>query len=262
MAIIADFMLVWLPAPTLALAPRGGAASLGLFGRVFAGCPDNAFQKVPSGMEPFTLAQRLGAPVRNGMKLFAVGIGARCARARGAFASRGKGRYKKPVAVFVSLLDRCSSSATTPTIKRQRQRQQNKTNQQQHSFVGVAVTNTLVALRKALDPAFAPLNAPQNVLATSAAYGLYMSTSSNLRYQLLAGVIEERGIETVFKGQHTLCAALSFVVRTANTFVGSLLWVDFVRLLGMQKAGGEDDAKKACCAGGKKGGKKDDKKKK
>jgi hypothetical protein len=31
---------------------------------------------------------------------------------------------------------------------------------------------------------------------------------------------------------------LSLVVRTANTFLGSLLWVDFIRLLGMQKAGG------------------------
>lgn len=56
------------------------------------------------------------------------------------------------------------------------------------------------------------------------------------RYQVLAGVVEERGIETIFKGNYKLCAALSFLVRTGNTFLGSLLWVDFVRLLGMQKA--------------------------
>ena len=53
---------------------------------------------------------------------------------------------------------------------------------------------------------------------------------------LHAGVVEERGIETLFKGNHQLCHLLSFVVRTANAFVGSLLWVDFVRLCGMQKA--------------------------
>jgi hypothetical protein len=64
-----------------------------------------------------------------------------------------------------------------------------------------------------------------------------MSVSSNLRYQIVAGIIEERGIETIFKGQHQLCHALSFIIRTANTFVGSLLWVDFVRLCGMQKSG-------------------------
>ena len=51
-----------------------------------------------------------------------------------------------------------------------------------------------------------------------------------------SGIIEERGIETIFRGQHQLCHALSFIIRTANTFVGSLLWVDFVRLCGMQKA--------------------------
>lgn len=46
-------------------------------------------------------------------------------------------------------------------------------------------------------------------------------------------------------------------MRTANTFLGSLLWVDFVRLLGMQKAGGGDaddaaDAKKKGAKGAQK----------
>lgn len=62
MAIIADFMLVWLPAPTLSFAAAGaakkGAGSLfDVFGRMFAGCPDNAFQKVQPGMPSFTLMQ-------------------------------------------------------------------------------------------------------------------------------------------------------------------------------------------------------------
>ncbi|GBF89992.1 hypothetical protein Rsub_02698 [Raphidocelis subcapitata] len=179
MALIADFMLVWLPAPTFALGD-GRASRFDPLGRAFAGCPDNAFQLVQPGMAPFTPLQRLGAPVRNGTKLFAVGCGA--------------------------------------------------------SFVGVAVTNGLIALRGVLDPGFAPLNQPQNVLATSLAYGVYMATSSNIRYQIVAGVIEERGIERLFAGNYRLCAALSLLVRTGNTFLGSLLWVDFVRLLGMQRA--------------------------
>jgi hypothetical protein len=130
MAIIADFMLVWLPAPTFALgapqqvrrawarARRAGnrratrassasrspgrraarsrllalalrcthlsqSAAANPLARLFSGCPDNAFQKVQPGMAPFTLAQRLGAPVRNGLKLFCVGTGARWARRRG-----------------------------------------------------------------------------------------------------------------------------------------------------------------------------------
>jgi hypothetical protein len=75
------------------------------------------------------------------------------------------------------------------------------------------------------------------VLATSLAYGAYMATSSNLRYQLVAGVIEERGIETAFAGNYRLCGALSLLVRTSNTFIGSLWWVDWIHFLGMQSSG-------------------------
>lgn len=182
MAIIADFMLVWLPAPTYSA--KGGAAVAGFnpLGKLFAGCPDNAFQKVPPGYAPFSFGQRVGAVVRNGAKLFAVGC---CA-----------------------------------------------------SLLGVGITNTLTAAREMLDPNFVPLNPPQDVLIMSAAYGSYMASSSNLRYQILAGLVEERGIEAVFKSNPAACAVLSFIVRTGNTFLGSLLWVDYIRLLGFQKAAG------------------------
>lgn len=68
----------------------------------------------------------------------------------------------------------------------------------------------------------------------------------------MAGILEERGIESIFKGNSGLCNTLSFIIRTANTFLGSLLWVDFVRLLGMQSA----QPKPAPVAAGKKGKKK------
>ena len=45
--------------------------------RYFASCPDNAFQRVPPGMDAFTMGQRIGAILRNGSKLVAVGFGAR-----------------------------------------------------------------------------------------------------------------------------------------------------------------------------------------
>lgn len=187
MALVADFMLVWLPAPTYAAnkSAIGGSARAGLLAPInnlFKGCPDNAFQKVPPGYQPFTLGQRCGAVVRNGAKLFGVGF-------------------------FASLL-------------------------------GVGLTNGLIAIREIMDPTFVPLNAPQDVATMSAAYGLYMASSSNLRYQILAGVLEERGIEVVFRNNPAICAALSFAVRTGNTFLGSLLWVDFLSILGLQKIGG------------------------
>lgn len=44
-------------------------------------------------------------------------------------------------------------------------------------------------------------------------------------------------VQTLFAGNQKLCHALSFVLRTANTYLGSLLWVDFIRLLGLQPKG-------------------------
>jgi len=43
MALVADFMLVWLPAPTVALRPPL-AVSAGTIAKFFYGCPENAFQ--------------------------------------------------------------------------------------------------------------------------------------------------------------------------------------------------------------------------
>lgn len=184
MAIFADFLLVWLPAPTLvyrsSTAALKAAGKTGAWGRWWANLPENAFQVVQPGMEPFSFAQRFGAILRNGSKLF--GVGLVC------------------------------------------------------SFAGVAITNTLVKLRELLDPSFKNKNPPQDLLKMSTAYAAYMAISANLRYQIVAGIIEERGIEIAFMGRPQLCKALSTVVRTGNTFLGSLLWVDFIRMLGMQKS--------------------------
>ena len=192
MALIADFMLTWLPAPTLPLSPKLAASSSGLT-RFLAGCPDNAFQ-IATAARPFSVAQRAAAVARNGAKLFVVGTGA--------------------------------------------------------SIVGTGVTNGIIAARKALDPKYAQKGEDMDIVRQSAAYGLYMSTSSNLRYQLLAGVIEQRMIEPLLHPYPFASAAASFVVRTGNTFVGSLLWVDFVRLLGLQK---QKAPAAAPAAAGKKG---------
>lgn len=41
------------------------------------------------------------------------------------------------------------------------------------------------------------------------------------RYQLIAGVVEQRGIERIFENNPRITNALSFVARTGNTFLGS-----------------------------------------
>ncbi|CAA6668977.1 unnamed protein product [Spirodela intermedia] len=177
MAIIADFMLVWLPAPTVSLrAPLSLAA--GPIAKFFHSCPDNAFQIALSGTS-YSLLQRVGAIIRNGAKLFLVGTSA--------------------------------------------------------SLVGTGAVNVLNNARGAFDREFAEASEDVPVLSTSAAYGLYMSVSSNLRYQLLAGVVEQRILEPLFHKQKLVLSALCFAVRTGNTFLGSLLWVDYARWIGVQQ---------------------------
>ncbi|XP_057511513.1 protein RETICULATA-RELATED 4, chloroplastic-like [Actinidia eriantha] len=61
MAIIADFMLVGLPAPTVSLR-RALAIHAGPFAKFFFGCPDNAFQVALAGTSSSFL-HRVGAIV-------------------------------------------------------------------------------------------------------------------------------------------------------------------------------------------------------
>uniref|UniRef100_A0A5B6ZHY5 Uncharacterized protein n=2 Tax=Davidia involucrata TaxID=16924 RepID=A0A5B6ZHY5_DAVIN len=178
MAIVADFMLVWLPAPTVSLRPPI-AVNAGAIARFFYSCPDNAFQVALAGTS-YSFLQRIGAIVRNGTKLFAVGT--------------------------------CSS------------------------LVGTVVTNTLINARKAVDKSSADEVENVPILSTSVAYGVYMAVSSNLRYQVLAGVIEQRILEPLLHQHKLILSAICFAVRTGNTFLGSLLWVDYARWIGIQKA--------------------------
>jgi hypothetical protein len=184
MALIADFMLVWLPAPTVSLRPRLAAGAGGL-AKFFYNCPDNAFQVAISG-QAFTLLQRVGAIVRNGAKLLAVGTTA--------------------------------------------------------SLVGTASTNVLAAARRKLDKNFEGEVEDLPILQTSLAYGVYMAVSSNLRYQILAGVIEQRILEPMLHRRKLLLSVMSFGVRTGNTYLGSLMWVDYARWVGVQKDRGVEVA--------------------
>ncbi|XP_057456776.1 protein RETICULATA-RELATED 4, chloroplastic-like isoform X2 [Lotus japonicus] len=176
MAILADFMLVYLPAPTVSLrAPL--AINAGHIAKFFHNCPDNAFQVALSGTS-YSILQRIGAIARNGTKLFAVGTAS--------------------------------------------------------SLVGTAMTNALINAKKAVgkDSDGELENVP--ILSTSAAYGVYMAVSSNLRYQVLAGIIEQRLLEPLLHQHKLVLSALCFAVRTGNTYLGSLLWVDYARWIGVQ----------------------------
>ncbi|MFS7914877.1 hypothetical protein Hanom_Chr02g00158731 [Helianthus anomalus] len=178
MAVVADFMLVYLPAPTVSLRPPI-SVNAGRIAKFFYNCPDNAFQTALGGTS-YSLLQRLGAIARNGAKLFPVGTAS--------------------------------------------------------SLVGTVVTNTLINAKKAVQKSSDEELENIPVLSTSVGYGVYMAISSNLRYQLLAGVLEQRLLEPLLHQHKLMLSAACFIVRTGNTYLGSLLWVDYARLVGLQKA--------------------------
>ncbi|GMN53656.1 hypothetical protein TIFTF001_022776 [Ficus carica] len=158
MALIADFMLVWLPAPAVSLRPPL-AVSAGTIAKFFHGCPENAFQIALAGTS-YSLLQRIGAILRNGAKLFAVGTSA--------------------------------------------------------SLIGTGVTNALITARKVINKSFAGEAEDVPILSTSVAYGVYMSVSSNLRYQILAGIIEQRILEPLLH-QHKVGGLYTLDWNSENT---------------------------------------------
>nr|XP_016450262.1 PREDICTED: protein RETICULATA-RELATED 4, chloroplastic-like [Nicotiana tabacum] len=205
MAVIADFMLVYLPAPTVSLRPRM-AGDAGRIAKFFYNCPDNAFQMALPGTS-YTLLQRLGAIARNGSKLFAVGTAS--------------------------------------------------------SLVGTVVTNAVLNAKKAVNKSEEVETLP--VLSTSVAYGVYMAVSSNLRAPVQLAFTPSPVIPGG-AGSILICLKtpsvdiwililstqynynnppMCFAVRTGNTFLGSLLWVDYARLIGIQKAHDEVPIQKA-----------------
>ncbi|KAK7274463.1 hypothetical protein RIF29_15553 [Crotalaria pallida] len=137
MAILADFMLVYLPAPTVALrAPL--AINAGPITKFFHNCPDNAFQVALSGTS-YSLVQRIGAILRNGSKAF---CSWNCI-------ITGSDTDTFCIIVFIQ--------------------------------VGTAVTNALINAKKVVDKSSAGEIENVPILSTSAAYGVYMAVSSNLR---------------------------------------------------------------------------------
>lgn len=106
--------------------------------------------------------------------------------------------------------------------------------------LGTSLTGVLGAIRAIINGvALAPfsLDALKVLLETSIAIGVYLAVSTNLRYQFVAGIMEQRIIDPIFKERHPSALAqgiCSGIVRAGNTFVGSLLMIDWLKALGLQ----------------------------
>ncbi|CAI8597390.1 unnamed protein product [Vicia faba] len=103
------------------------------------------------------------------------------------------------------------------------------------SIGAVASSNSLFAVRKLLNPAIITDQqiARSPILKTAVVYALFLGISANLRYQIIAGVVEHR-ISDQFASQTFLVNLLSFVSRTINSYWGTQQWIDLARDTGLQ----------------------------
>ncbi|CAH2058626.1 unnamed protein product [Thlaspi arvense] len=103
------------------------------------------------------------------------------------------------------------------------------------SFAAVGSSNALYAIRKLIKPELAVSEKAKRspMLKTAAVYGGYLGTSSNIRYQIIAGLIEHR-ISDELSSQPLLVNMISFVVRVANSYYGTQQWIDLARSTGLQ----------------------------
>ncbi|XP_023732058.2 protein RETICULATA-RELATED 5, chloroplastic [Lactuca sativa] len=103
------------------------------------------------------------------------------------------------------------------------------------SIGAVAASNVLYTVRKFLNPQL--LNDQQTkrspILKTAVVYSGFLGTSANLRYQIIAGLVEHR-ISDMFADQTLFVNLLSFVSRTINSYWGTQQWIDLARFTGLQ----------------------------
>lgn len=104
------------------------------------------------------------------------------------------------------------------------------------SLAAVASSNVLYEVRRFLNPAsfVNPKTKRSPILKTAVVYSSFLGISANLRYQIIAGLVEHRISDHLLSSQPLLANLLSFFVRTINSFWGTTQWIDVARLTGLQ----------------------------
>ncbi|CAL9765312.1 unnamed protein product [Musa acuminata subsp. burmannicoides] len=107
------------------------------------------------------------------------------------------------------------------------------------SSIGAGVaSDVLYFIRKNLRPALSVNSRRKRspILKSAMIYGSFLGTSANLRYQIIAGIVEHRLSDYLisYNNGPLLVNALSFTVRTINSYWGTQQWVDLARFTGLQ----------------------------
>lgn len=102
------------------------------------------------------------------------------------------------------------------------------------SIVGYGLTALFVALRSLFMPNYVAATRNVNILYASLYTGAFMAIVSNLRYQVLQGILEPF-LDSHLKEYPALHAATVFAVRLANGLLGSTLAIIGMKAFGVQQ---------------------------
>lgn len=103
------------------------------------------------------------------------------------------------------------------------------------SFIGYGLTSLLITSRSLLIPNYQSPTVKVNIISACIYTGGFMATVSNIRYQLLQGIIEPQIIDRFFKRYPLVRAAMIFMVRLANGLLGSSIAIAGMRIFGLQR---------------------------
>ncbi|KAK3135298.1 hypothetical protein QOZ80_5BG0417230 [Eleusine coracana subsp. coracana] len=109
------------------------------------------------------------------------------------------------------------------------------------SSIGAGVSSDLVYVARGMVKPSGNVESGRKrtpIWKSAAVYSCFLGTSANLRYQVIAGLLEYRLGESLvtYYNQPLLASLLSFVARTANSYWGTQQWVDLARYTGIQKS--------------------------
>ncbi|GJP34563.1 hypothetical protein CLOM_g18996 [Closterium sp. NIES-68] len=258
---VVNFFSVWLPAPRLsfrdaagpaaqAAAGAAGAAAAGPAEKLLGGLtawmstlPHNAFQMAGPGQN-FGIAERLGTVVVAGTKLFSVGFVSSVATLTLTnFLADMKNKLPADSTANSSASSTANGTASSAD----------------HAALGLVSTPLAAETAAAGAAGGAAAGSGTAAAATGAGaggagntggsivprspvfktalvYGAFLSTSANLRYQAIAGIVEHWIADYYLASNPVAGTAVSFLARTANSYWGTSQWVDLARFTGLQQS--------------------------
>lgn len=102
------------------------------------------------------------------------------------------------------------------------------------SSVGYGLVALMIVARAVMFPSIITATKPVNVWHAAVYTGCFMATASNIRYQVLQGVVEP-SIDRILHRVPVIRNVCIVAIRWANGLLGSVLAITGMRYLGLQK---------------------------